>query len=146
VIARAVERGVVWVPTLELWRCVSKLHGLAWDRQAAANLLRFRRAGGIVALGTDFAGYRCDFDRDLPATELRAMGEAGLTPAEVVEAATRGAARACGLAGELGTVEPGKRADLLAVSGDPLADPDALGKTLLVVHRGVVIRDERPAR
>ena len=50
------------------------------------------------------------------------MGEAGLTPAEVLEAATWGGAVALGVAGELGTVEPGKRADLVILSANPLVE------------------------
>lgn len=142
VLDRAAARGVIWVPTLELWRCVDAKHRVAWAPVALENLARFHRAGGTVALGTDFAGYGCDFDRGLPITELLAMQDAGLTPLEVLVAATRNAARACGREAELGTIAAGKRADLLVVRGDPLRDLHALAEPLLVVHRGVVIRDE----
>lgn len=145
VLARAVSRGVIWVPTLELWRCVDARHRLTWGPVAMQNLARFHRAGGIVALGTDFKGYTCDFDRGLPITELLAMQEAGLSTMDVLVAGTRNAARACGREAGLGTVAAGKLADLLAVRGDPLRDLHALSEPLLVVHRGVVIRDERPA-
>ncbi len=144
VLARAVSRGVVWVSTLELWRCVDAKHGLAWTAVALDNLARFHRAGGAVALGTDFAGYGCDFDRGLPLTELLALREAGLSTMDVLVAATRNAARACGREAELGTVAAGKRADLLAVRGDPLRDLRALAEPVVVLHRGVIIRDERP--
>ncbi len=144
VLARAASRGVIWVATLELWRCVDAKHRLTWAPVALENLARFHRAGGAVALGTDFAGYGCDFDRGLPITELLAMREAGLSAMEVLVAATRNAARACGREGELGTVAAGKRADLVAVRGDPLRDLRALAEPLLVMHRGVIIRDERP--
>ncbi len=144
ILARAASRGVIWVPTLELWRCVDAKHGLRWTPVALDNLARFHRAGGAVALGTDFAGYGCDFDHGLPLTELLAMQQAGLTAMDVLVAATRNAARACGREAELGTVATGKRADLLAVRGDPLLDLHALAEPVLVVHRGVVIRDERP--
>ncbi len=97
-----------------------------------------------MALGTDFAGYGCDFDRGLPTTELLAMREAGLSAMDVLVAATRNAARACGREAELGTVAAGKRADLVAVRDDPLRDLRALAEPLLVMHRGRIIRDERP--
>jgi imidazolonepropionase-like amidohydrolase len=143
-LGRIAARGVIWVPTLELWRCVDAKHHLTWAPVALDNLARFHRAGGTIALGTDFAGYACDFDRGLPITELLAMQEAGLSPMEVLVAATRSGARACGREAELGTIAAGKRADLVAVRGDPLRDLHALAEPLLVVHRGVIIRDDRP--
>jgi enamidase len=146
VLRRAVARDVIWVPTLELWRCVDLKHHRIWAPVALENLARFRGLGGTIAMGTDFAGYSCDWDRGLPLTELLAMQLAGLSTMEVLVAATRNAARACGKEGELGTIAVGKRADLLAVRGDPLRDLHALSSPLLVVHRGVVIRDEGAVR
>jgi imidazolonepropionase-like amidohydrolase len=143
VLNRVVGRGVIWVPTLELLRCVDAMHRLAWTPVALDNLARFRRLGGVVAMGTDYAGYSCSWDEGLPITELTAMQLAGMSAGDVLVAATRNSARACGKEDELGTIAAGKRADLLAVRGDPLRDLHALLQPLLVVHRGVVIRDER---
>jgi imidazolonepropionase-like amidohydrolase len=143
--ARMVARNVAWVPTLELWRCAASRFNATFDRIAAENVGRFHRAGGVVALGTDFAGYPCAWDRGLPITELLALQDAGLSPLDVLVAATRNAARVVDREAELGTVTPGKRADLLAVRGDPLADLHALEAPVLVMHQGQVIRDERPA-
>jgi imidazolonepropionase-like amidohydrolase len=70
------------------------------------------------------------------------MRQAGMSPAAIIEAATRNAARVCGLGDRLGTVEAGKVADLLVVRGDPLADLDALTDVRLVMRSGVIIRDE----
>jgi imidazolonepropionase-like amidohydrolase len=58
--------------------------------------------------------------------EMRLMVENGLTPEEVLTAATRVAADALGLENQIGTIEPGKYADLFAVDGDPLSDIDLL--------------------
>jgi len=143
-IAKMVERRIPWVPTLEIWKRLTDKYPFSWYRPAVENLRRFHRAGGVVAMGTDFAGTdRCDFDRGLPITELLAMQEAGLSPMEVIVASTRNAARVSDREKDLGTIAPGKRADLLAVRDDPLQDLRALSAPLLVVHRGVVIRDER---
>ncbi len=143
VLSRAAVRRVIWIPTLELLRCVDGKHRLAWTPVALENLARFHQLGGVIAMGTDFAGYSCDWEEGLPINELTAMQLAGMSTMEVLEAATRNAARACGKEDELGTIAPGKRADLLAVRGDPLRDLHALLQPLLVVHRGVVVRDER---
>jgi imidazolonepropionase-like amidohydrolase len=139
VAAELVAAGIAWVPTLELWDCAGE------RAMAVANLRRFLAAGGEVALGTDFAGYTCDFDLGLPVRELELMGQAGMTPAEILTAATRNGARACGLGRVLGTLEQGKLADLVAVDGDPLVDLAALAAVRLVVHGGVVIRNQLPA-
>ena len=75
------------------------------------------------------------------ALELVRMHDAGLTALEAISAATAVAADACGLGHELGTVEPGKIADLLVVDGDPVADP----RVLLDRERiWLVLQDGRP--
>jgi imidazolonepropionase-like amidohydrolase len=135
VIRRMVDAGVYWVPTLELWQGV----GLR-SPAIADNLRRFVAAGGKIALGTDYEGAPdVDFDLGMPVTEIELMAQAGMTPMQIVVAATRHAAHVCGLEQELGTVEPGKIADLLVVAGNPLADLHALAQPRLVVRDGVVI-------
>jgi imidazolonepropionase-like amidohydrolase len=67
-------------------------------------------------------------------TEIGLMAEAGMTPMQIIMAATRNAATVCGLGRELGTLEPGKLVDFLVVDGDPLADLAALTQVRLVVH------------
>ncbi len=68
--------------------------------------------------------------------EMQAMVKAGLTPWQVVESATVGPARFLGLAAESGTVEVGKRADLLLVDGDPLADVANIARISAVMLNG----------
>lgn len=129
------ENDVYWVPTLELWKGVGGL-----DRQAVANLRKFVEAGGKVALGTDYAGYSSEFDLGMPITEMELMGEAGMTPMQIILAGTQNAAHVCNLDGELGTLEAGKIADVLVVDGNPLEDIHALTDARMVIHNGVVIR------
>ena len=71
------------------------------------------------------------------------MREAGMSPMQVLVAATKHAARVCNLEHELGTLEVGKIADILVVGGNPLEDIQSLKDVMLVIHNGVVIRDER---
>jgi imidazolonepropionase-like amidohydrolase len=133
---RVVNHGVVWVPTLELWACAGPAS------TAVANLGRFVAAGGAVALGTDFEGYSCSWDLGMPTTEIELMRQAGMTSMQIIVAATRNAARVCNLGQELGTIEKSKIADLIVIEGDPLSDLDALLEVRLVIHGGVVIRNE----
>jgi len=133
-IGRMVATGTYWVPTLELWQRVELP-----SKRPVTNLGRFVAAGGQVALGTDYAGYAATFDLGMPVTEIGLMAEAGMTPMQIIVAATKNAAIVCGLGRELGTLEPGKLADVLVVDGDPLADLHALTQPRLVLRDGVII-------
>jgi imidazolonepropionase-like amidohydrolase len=138
VLARTVRQGVVWVPTLELWHVVGYNHA----PRAVANLRRFVEAGGTVALGTDYDGYDAPFQLGMPIIEMELMQQAGMSPMEIIVAATRNGARVSNRVADLGTVEVGKVADLIAVRGDPLQDIHAMADVRLVVHFGVVIRND----
>jgi imidazolonepropionase-like amidohydrolase len=108
------------------------------------NLRRFAEAGGVVVLGNDYAGGRdlSAFELGMPMFEIEKMSEAGMTPMQIIMASTYYAAEACNQLDEIGTLEPGKFADVLVVRGDPLADIHALTDVQLVIHLGVVIRRE----
>ena len=141
-IHRMVASGMQWVPTMELWDCVAVRHGAVdWLDQALDNLRRFFEAGGEVVLGTDFAGYSCDFDDGMPMVEILLMARAGMSPMGIIAAATRNAAVACGRADDLGTIEPGKMADLLIVRGDPLEDLSVLLDVRSVFVGGLAVRE-----
>ena len=130
IIRHMVEADVTWVPTL------TALHG-----RGADNLRRFVKAGGKVALGND-AGYLEGLEIGMPIREIEAMHGAGMTPMQIIVAATGHAAQVCQLDSVLGTLEVGKLADVLVVDGDPLHDLQALANVRLVVHSGVVIHAE----
>ncbi len=141
-IAQTVEHGVYWVPTLELWKGVSEAHGANFRQITVDNVQRFVEAGGQIALGTDFHGYFTPFDEGMPITEIELMQEAGMTPMQIIVAATHNAAVVCDLDADLGTLETGKIADILVVNGDPLADLQTLLNVRLVLKDGVIVRDE----
>jgi len=65
------------------------------------------------------------------------MVEAGATPMQALHFGTASAAELLGIGEELGTLEPGKKADLVAVTGNPLQDIDALREVRLVLRNGV---------
>ena len=109
-------------------------HGKAWwtdttvirqsdeeRARAQANAKRVQDAGITLAAGTD-AGNPGTLHGPSFYRELALLADAGLTPMEVLVAATRNAARAMGREAELGTIEIGKAADLVALGADPLAD------------------------
>ena len=69
-----------------------------------------------------------------------------MTPTQALEAATVNAADLLGLSADVGTLEPGKRADLIAVEGDPLQDVTVLKRVAFVMKDGAVFKDARRAR
>lgn len=101
------------------------------------NLRRIHEAGLTVAMGTD-AGNPLTLHGASVFAELEAMEEAGLTPMEVLVAATRNGARAMGRADDLGTVEAGKVADLVVLDADPTLDASNLRRVGLVVRGGEI--------
>ncbi|MEU3711171.1 amidohydrolase family protein [Streptomyces catenulae] len=95
---------------------------------------RLLDAGAVIALGTDAPLVPVGLHLHLA---LRALHAHGFSPAETLRTATVTPARLFGLAGDLGTVEPGKLADLTVVDGDPFTDFDSLIRTSLVLRDGV---------
>jgi imidazolonepropionase-like amidohydrolase len=76
---------------------------------------------------------------------LKAVVEYGMAPMDALQAATRNVAKAYGQANELGTLEPGKRADLLILDADPLADPVNYRRIAEVMKDGALVdRDSLP--
>ena len=69
--------------------------------------------------------------------------KAGATPQQAILAATKNAAELCGLGDQLGTVEPGKLADLIVVGGNPLKEIESLRDLRLVLKEGSVVTDNR---
>jgi len=140
-IRRMVSEGTRWIPTLELWQRVSpKSSYLNYGKSAINNLSRFVKAGGEVALGTDYAGApNINFDLGMPINEIKYMREAGMTPMQIIVAATRNSARSCDRESDLGTLEPGKLADVLVVNGNPLDDINTLTNIRIVLREGKVV-------
>jgi imidazolonepropionase-like amidohydrolase len=87
-----------------------------------------------LAIGTDLGGVP-------PHTNWKEFAEfvkAGLTPMAAIQAGTSAAAELLGMSKEIGTLEPGKRADVIAVKGNLLADITQLGNIRLVIRDGAV--------
>ena len=95
---------------------------------------RFRELGARIVMGTDAIATFGDY-----TVGLELLGRAGLSPMEVIQAATSVAAEAIGLGSAIGTLEPGKEADVIVVNGDPTADIRATSSVALVMRAGQVI-------
>jgi imidazolonepropionase-like amidohydrolase len=143
---RAAARGVLLVPTLDALVSQERASEQAESRGTAELILaaarRYVELGGQIALGNDYGTP--GVVAGLPLAELKLLQEAGLSAAEALEAATRGAALACGLADEAGELRAGLRADVLVVNGDPLTDLAALEDAIMVIQAGQSIELEGP--
>ena len=96
-------------------------------------------AGVRIAFGTDAGVSKHGRNAD----EFELMVKHGMPASAAIQAATTAAADLLGLTAEIGTIERGKTADLIAVAGDPLADVTILKRVPFVMARGKVVKDRR---
>jgi imidazolonepropionase-like amidohydrolase len=110
-------------------------------KTAQANLKRLEDAGVTIAAGTD-AGNIGTLHGPSLHREFELMSEAGLTPMQILVAATRDAARVFSAKPEFGTVEPGMLADIVVLDADPLADVRNARRVRLVIKGGRVFEHD----
>jgi imidazolonepropionase-like amidohydrolase len=89
--------------------------------------------------------YGLDDDPQYVSKEFDALVRGGLSPLGAIQAATVNGAELLGWAKDTGTIETGKLADIVAVSGDPLADIGAMERVVFVMRGGEVVKSDRPA-
>jgi imidazolonepropionase-like amidohydrolase len=143
------KHGTYYVPTITAGKSVAdsaKMAGyypdlvtpkaLAVGPKIQATFGRAYKAGVKIAFGTD-AGV---FKHGKNWMEFQYMIEAGMPPIEAIKAATVNAADLLGMKEQLGSIEAGKLADLVAIDGDPLKDTSAFGKVVFVMKDGVVYK------
>jgi imidazolonepropionase-like amidohydrolase len=140
------QRGVYWCPTIYVNIYVAPgrasdgatIYGqmIAQERRAFTSALR---AGVRIANGTDAGGF--PWTEPL-ASDFRYLVEYGMTPMQAIRAGTSVAAELLGQTANIGSVAPGRYADLVAVSGDPLQDIRELERVKWVMKGGVVYKNE----
>ncbi|WIY01616.1 amidohydrolase family protein [Amycolatopsis mongoliensis] len=151
---RMARQGTFLVPTLAVMEqtgdpAVMGHHAHAkagrWREATEKALPTAIGAGVRIATGTD-AGLGIRHGQNL--SELSLLVQAGLSAMDAIVAGTRTAAEVCSLGDRIGTVEPGKLADLVVVAGDPLADITLLrdpANITLVVQEGRVVKHPESA-
>jgi imidazolonepropionase-like amidohydrolase len=108
---------------------------IEWRIQITGKALALAYPRGVkIAFGTDAGVSKHGRNAD----EFELMVKHGMSPAAAIKAATLNAADLLGIAAQTGSIEPGKRADLIAVSGDPLNDVTVLKRVSFVMKDGVV--------
>ena len=128
----------------EFMASFENFHQLPYFRNAATEIRnskksagQFIAAGARIGVGTDAAS---PLNTHLEAIwrEMAALVESGMTPIQVISAATKTNAEILGVFHERGSLEVGKQADIVVVEGDPLADIETLGRVSVVVKDGAV--------
>jgi imidazolonepropionase-like amidohydrolase len=110
-----------------------------WRIQITGKALELAYPRGVkIAFGTDAGVSKHGRNAD----EFELMVKHGMPAAAAIKAATLNAADLLGIAAEVGSVEPGKRADLIAVAGDPLGDVTVLKRVSFVMREGVVQKSQ----
>lgn len=154
VAALMAERGTSLVPTLIVTRCKDFFDELGipdWMQQRSlgagerhvASYRMALEAGVEVMLGSDMPPFWPTGGTNATVRELEHMAEFGLAPLDALRAATIVPARWLGADRAIGTVEPGKYADLIAMDADPTRDVSALRTLRWVMKGGEVVRDDR---
>ena len=136
------KRGTFYVPTLSPWYTPNHL---APDNErnefreymmdsARASFRSAMNAGVRIATGTDAGGSHVR--HGFVAKEIELMVEAGMSPRAALESSTRVAADLMGILDQVGTIEPGKQADMVLIDGDPHSDPAALRNIWAIFQGG----------
>ncbi len=142
-----VKKGTVWVPTVMVGAYVAPGRGGNWVKMVDLEKVAFQKAlkhHVKIALGTDAGGS--DWRELNEAREFQYYADYGMSAMEAIQTGTIRGAEVLGWGDRLGTIEPGKWADLVAVSGDPLGDIKELQHVKFVMKGGVVFKNEVATR
>ena len=119
-------------------------HQLPYFRNAATEIRnskqsasQFIEAGARMGVGTD-AASPLNMHLEAIWREMSALVDSGMTPIQVISAATKTNAEILGVFAERGSLEPGKQADILVVAGNPLEDIETLGRVALIAKGGAL--------
>jgi len=139
-----VARGTYYVPTLTVTEYVAPGRAaegrLIWAKIPIFHRASFQKAlkkGVKIAFGTDVGGFEWDLNE---AREFKYMTDNGMTPMRAIQSATRVASELVEMSDSIGTLERGKKGDIVAVPGDPLRDISAMEKVSFVMKDGAVIK------
>jgi imidazolonepropionase-like amidohydrolase len=137
------RKGTYWVPTVMVGAAVAPGRGGNWIKMVNTERDAFARAlkkNVKIVFGTDAGGFAwTEMNETL---EFHYYVEYGMTPMQAIRTATSSAAELLNWSDRIGSIEPGKYADLIAVTSDPLKDIKALDNVSFVMKEGVVYKNE----
>ena len=138
-----VERGVFWCPTLGVYIPEHEEDNTELRRRIVANhkevFQKAMRMGVKIAFGTDVGAY----EHGTSAREFKLMVDYGMKPIDAIRAATLRGAELLRMERQIGTIEPGKFADVIAVEGNPIEDIRAMGRVVFVMKAGKVYKSPK---
>jgi imidazolonepropionase-like amidohydrolase len=137
------KKGVYWVPTITVGAYVAPGRGGAWTKMVDSERNAFQKAlkkNVRIVFGTDAGGF--DWKELNQAKEFEYYVQYGMTPMQAIRSATSMASEMLGWKDKVGTLEVGKWADIVAVSGDPLKNITELSRVKFVMKGGVVYKSD----
>jgi imidazolonepropionase-like amidohydrolase len=137
------RRGIYWVPTIMVGAYVANGRQGNWPKMVDTEKAAFQLAlkkGVKIVLGTDAGGF--DWRELNEAKEFEYYVHYGMTPIQAIRTGTSSAAELLGWSDQMGTVERGKWADLVAVLGDPLQDITELQRVRFVMKGGAIFKND----
>jgi len=140
-IARMVKQNVYWCPTIYVGVWVAAGRGGVWPKMVDLERVAFGKAlkaGALISYGTDVGGFAWTENQ---AKEFAYMVRYGMTPMAAIKSATSVAARLLGQENQIGSIEPGHFADIIAVQHDPIADISELERVSFVMKGGVIYKN-----
>lgn len=142
------QKGTWLVPTLEVFQRLPEIDASSGhdplSREKSRAILKFQSAAFQRALRNHVKiAFGVDDDPDFLDKEFVALVKGGMKPVEALQAATVNAADLIGLSDEIGTIEAGKFADVIAVSGDPLTDITTMENVIFVMKGGEIIKNTK---
>jgi imidazolonepropionase-like amidohydrolase len=140
-----VKRGTWLVPTLSVIQRYGETGSARGVNpivlEKSERILRYQSAAFRCALKQHVRiAFGLDDQPDFLPKEFLAMVRGGMKPIEALQAATIDAAELLGLSDQIGYIEPGKVADIIAVSGDPMTDIGALERVVFVMRNGDIVK------
>lgn len=132
------QRAAIWRRVISEWRTLRGYDPQEALRDAYHSAVRARSLGVKLAIGPDTGSDLVPHGRIY--RDLEFYAQAGLPPMEVIQMYTRNGAEALGKEKVLGTIEPGKFADVILIDGDPLFDMRAFRNVVMVIKGGKVVK------
>jgi imidazolonepropionase-like amidohydrolase len=139
------KQGVYWCPTVMVGAYVAPGRGGNWVKMVDLERKAFGQGvkkGVKIVMGTDAGGFPWTDPNLNEAKEFHYYVDYGMTPMQAIRSGTTVGAEMLGWSDRIGSVEPGKFADLVAVAGDPLADITELERVRFVMKEGKVYKNE----
>jgi len=146
IIRLMVQRGVYWCPTLSVYFPLEGTEMTDLQRKVTQrhreSFQKAMRMGVKIAFGTDVGAY----EHGTGNREFARMAEYGMKPADILRSATITASQLLRMEDQIGTIESGKFADVIAVAGNPLDDITVLNNITFVMKEGIVYVESKSER